>query len=125
MGQQSPSPRRLSSTEDPFTETDWTDLTGDDVTAYVKSKTFAERAAWDFLASADGRGLDPVGIFGLVLSARNARLTTEPGSGSVDDREDLRQQDQQADDAVDDPVVDEHGDELTNSRARPEVGGRS
>lgn len=42
----------------PFTETDWTDLTGDDVTAYVKSKTLAER-----------RGLD--------LSVVNPELTTQ------------------------------------------------
>lgn len=40
-------------------------------TAYVKSKTLAERAAWDFVA-AEGRGLElvvinPVGIFGPVL----------------------------------------------------------
>jgi dihydroflavonol-4-reductase len=62
------------STEGPFTESDWTALTGDDVTAYVKSKTLAERVAWDFVASDEGRGLalsvvNPVGIFGPVLSA--------------------------------------------------------
>ncbi|HEY4453112.1 MAG TPA: aldehyde reductase [Pseudonocardiaceae bacterium] len=58
----------------PFTEADWTDLAGDDVTAYIKSKTLAERAAWDFVASDEGRGLElsvvnPVGIFGPVLGA--------------------------------------------------------
>src|SRR5271163_4676394 len=30
----------------PYDETDWTDPTGD-VTPYVKSKTLAERSAWD------------------------------------------------------------------------------
>ncbi len=54
-----------------FTEEDWTDPNGDDVRAYVKSKTLAERAAWDFVA-AEGGGLElsvvnPVGVFGPVL----------------------------------------------------------
>jgi len=55
----------------PFNETDWTDVDGDDVRAYVKSKTLAERAAWDFIAG-EGRSLElsvvnPVGVFGPVL----------------------------------------------------------
>jgi nucleoside-diphosphate-sugar epimerase len=55
----------------PFNETDWTDLNGGDVSAYVKSKTLAERAAWDFIAK-EGGGLElavvnPVGVFGPVL----------------------------------------------------------
>ena len=55
----------------PFTEEDWTDPDGEDVGAYPKSKTLAERAAWDFVA-AEGRGLElavvnPVGVFGPVL----------------------------------------------------------
>jgi nucleoside-diphosphate-sugar epimerase len=54
----------------PFNETDWTDLSGD-VPAYQKSKTLAERAAWDFIAR-EGRSLElsvvnPVGVFGPVL----------------------------------------------------------
>lgn len=54
----------------PFTEDDWTDPNAE-VTAYVKSKTLAERAAWDFIAE-EGGGLElavvnPVGIFGPVL----------------------------------------------------------
>jgi nucleoside-diphosphate-sugar epimerase len=57
-------------TDRPFDEQSWTDPTGD-VGAYVKSKTLAERAAWDFIAS-EGRGLElsvvnPVGVFGPVL----------------------------------------------------------
>src|SRR5579871_2618754 len=55
----------------PFTEDDWTDPNGPDVSAYVKSKTLAERAAWDFIASQGGRlelsVVNPVGIFGPVL----------------------------------------------------------
>ena len=55
----------------PFDETNWTDPNGDDVRPYVKSKTLAERAAWDFIAN-EGRHLElsvinPVGVFGPVL----------------------------------------------------------
>jgi nucleoside-diphosphate-sugar epimerase len=55
----------------PFSETDWTDPSGNDVTAYVKSKTLAERAAWDFIAK-EGDGLElsvvnPVAVLGPVL----------------------------------------------------------
>ncbi len=57
--------------EAPFTEADWTDPNGKDVTAYAKSKTLAERAAWDFIAK-EGGGLElavvnPVGVFGPLL----------------------------------------------------------
>ncbi len=55
----------------PFDETNWTDPTADDARAYVKSKTLAERAAWDFIA-AEGGALElsvvnPVGVLGPVL----------------------------------------------------------
>ncbi len=55
----------------PFDETSWTDPSGDDVRPYVKSKTLAERAAWDFMAR-QGEKLElsvvnPVGVFGPVL----------------------------------------------------------
>jgi nucleoside-diphosphate-sugar epimerase len=55
----------------PFDETSWTDPNGDDVLPYVKSKTLAERAAWDFIAK-EGGGLElsvvnPVAVFGPVL----------------------------------------------------------
>lgn len=57
----------------PFTEADWTDLTGPGVAAYPKSKTIAERAAWDFISREGGKleltVVNPVGIFGPVLSA--------------------------------------------------------
>src|ERR1700723_3120454 len=57
----------------PFDETSWTDLNGDDVHPYVKSKTLAERAAWDFIAR-EGGGLElsvvnPVAVFGPALGA--------------------------------------------------------
>lgn len=40
----------------PFVETDWSDLNGN-VAPYQKSKTLAERASWDFIAS-EGSGLE-------------------------------------------------------------------
>lgn len=58
---------------EPFDETSWTDLNGEGLTAYVKSKTLAERAAWELIAK-EGGGLElavvnPVGVFGPVLGA--------------------------------------------------------
>lgn len=55
-----------------YTEADWTDPDTPGLTAYAKSKTLAERAAWDFIAK-EGGGLElavvnPVGVFGPVLS---------------------------------------------------------
>ena len=52
-------------------ERDWTDSDGADVQPYMKSKTLAERAAWDFIAR-EGSGMElatvnPVGVFGPVL----------------------------------------------------------
>ena len=38
----------------PFDETDWTNLDAADALPYVKSKTLAERAAWDFIAREGG-----------------------------------------------------------------------
>ena len=56
--------------EMPFTEEDWTNVNAP-LPAYIKSKTIAERAAWDFIRS-EGKGLElsvinPTGIFGPVL----------------------------------------------------------
>lgn len=60
-------------TDRPFNEGDWTDPNGDDVRAYTKSKTLAERAAWDFIAREGGAlelaVVNPVGVFGPVLGA--------------------------------------------------------
>lgn len=59
----------------PYDETMWTptDGSGVHVRPYHKSKTLAERAAWDFVGG-EGRGLElsvvnPVGIFGPVLGS--------------------------------------------------------
>jgi len=54
----------------PFNETDWSNLTGN-VAPYQKSKTIAERAAWDFIAR-EGHGLElsainPVAVLGPAL----------------------------------------------------------
>jgi dihydroflavonol-4-reductase len=55
----------------PFTEKNWTDPDGPDVQPYAKSKTLAERAAWDFIAKEGGAlelaVVNPVGVFGPVL----------------------------------------------------------
>jgi nucleoside-diphosphate-sugar epimerase len=55
----------------PFNETNWTDPHGADVRPYTKSKTLAERAAWDFIANEGGElelaVVNPVGVFGPVL----------------------------------------------------------
>src|SRR5579872_458284 len=41
----------------PFTEADWTDVNGEGLTPYTKSKTIAERSAWDYIAK-EGAGLE-------------------------------------------------------------------
>jgi nucleoside-diphosphate-sugar epimerase len=55
----------------PFNETNWSNTTGNDVTAYVKSKTLAEREAWNFIAREGGdlelSVVNPVAVFGPVL----------------------------------------------------------
>ncbi|MDT8757484.1 aldehyde reductase [Sphingomonas psychrotolerans] len=58
--------------EAPYTEADWTNPEGPAVQPYMKSKTLAERAAWDFIAR-EGNGMElavvnPVGIFGPALN---------------------------------------------------------
>jgi nucleoside-diphosphate-sugar epimerase len=54
----------------PFDEHDWTELDAP-LPAYVKSKTLAERAAWDFIAREGGSlklaVINPVAVFGPVL----------------------------------------------------------
>lgn len=56
---------------EPFDETVWSNLERPDVQAYPKSKTLAERAAWDFVAR-EGNGLElavvnPTAVFGPAL----------------------------------------------------------
>ncbi len=57
----------------PFNETNWTNPEASGVTAYTKSKTLAERAAWDFIAKEGGNlelsVVNPVGVLGPVLGA--------------------------------------------------------
>ncbi len=55
----------------PLSETNWTDPGKNHITAYVKSKTLAEKAAWDFMAK-DGGSMElsvvnPVGVLGPVI----------------------------------------------------------
>lgn len=58
---------------EPFDESSWT-IVDDSLTSYVKSKALAERAAWDFMEREGGAlemsVINPVGIFGPVLSAQ-------------------------------------------------------
>ena len=56
-----------------FDERDWTDPDEPGLSAYVRSKTLAERAAWDYVRG-EGEGLElsvinPVGVLGPVLGA--------------------------------------------------------
>jgi len=57
----------------PYDETDWTDPNAEGLAAYPKSKTIAERAAWDFMAKEGGKMelsvVNPVAVFGPVLAA--------------------------------------------------------
>jgi dihydroflavonol-4-reductase len=56
----------------PYDETSWTDTTAA-LSAYTRSKTLAERAAWDFMTAEGGRlelaVVNPVAVLGPVLGA--------------------------------------------------------
>ena len=60
--------------KEPFTEKDWTDINGH-VPPYPKSKTVAERAAWDWIEEMDSKSeshpelavVNPVAVFGPLL----------------------------------------------------------
>ena len=77
-------------TDRPFSEETWTDPNGVGVGAYVKSKTLAERAAWDFVGR-EGGGLElsvvnPVGVFGPVLGpdySTSIQIVTRLMNGAV------------------------------------------
>ena len=63
----------------PFDESDWTDVSGGGVTAYAKSKTLAERAAWDYVAKEGGLELavvNPVMVFGPLLAPEATTSTS-------------------------------------------------
>lgn len=55
----------------PFDEASWTNIDAPGVSAYAKSKTLAERAAWDFIKREGGNlelsVVNPVGIFGPIF----------------------------------------------------------
>lgn len=55
----------------PFDETSWSNLDSPGISAYAKSKTLAERAAWEFLRREGGpmelTVINPVGVFGPVF----------------------------------------------------------
>lgn len=55
-----------------FTEKDWTNINGPYADAYTKSKTIAERSAWEFVRENDGPELaviNPGGVLGPLLNA--------------------------------------------------------
>jgi len=57
----------------PYTESDWTDGNNPALSAYIRSKTLAERAAWDWQKTNAGAMeltvVNPVGIFGPALGS--------------------------------------------------------
>ncbi|HET8778571.1 MAG TPA: NAD-dependent epimerase/dehydratase family protein, partial [Agromyces sp.] len=74
----------------PFTEEDWTHPDDPQLTAYVRSKSIAERAAWDFIEREGGdlelTTVNPVVVFGPALGAdlsTSVALLRELLNGSV------------------------------------------
>lgn len=59
------------SRNEPFTEADWTDPAHSDTSAYIRSKTLAEKAAWAFMAEEGGAleltAINPGAVLGPVL----------------------------------------------------------
>jgi len=64
---------------EPFDESSWSNPDGGDMSAYVKSKLIAERAAWSFMEKEGGRlelaVVNPAGIFGPVLGPDSSSST--------------------------------------------------
>jgi len=81
---------RSKATKEVFSELNWTDPDTKNISAYVKSKTLAEKAAWNFIAT-EGRNLElsvvnPVGIFGPLLGpdfASSVRIVKLLLDGSI------------------------------------------
>jgi len=76
-------------TERSFTEEDWSEL-DDSASPYARSKTLAERAAWDFVASEGGAlelaVVNPVGVLGPVLGpdlSSSIRLVKQALDGAM------------------------------------------
>ena len=74
----------------PYTEEDWSKVDGPGVGAYEKSKTLAERAAWDFIQKEGGdlemAVVNPVAVMGPVLgpdTSTSIELVTRLMNGSV------------------------------------------
>lgn len=74
----------------PFDETDWTNLDGRDVNAYIESKTRAERRAWEIMEAAGRRAdlatVNPSGILGPLLDddpGTSAALISRMLNGSI------------------------------------------
>jgi dihydroflavonol-4-reductase len=63
-----------------LTEADWTDPDGADVLPYARSKTLAERAAWDFVAR-EGGGLELAAVNPVVILGP---VTAVPTSASIE-----------------------------------------
>lgn len=63
-----------SSTVNLYSEKNWTELNNKPVSAYVKSKTLAEQAAWEFIKKEGGElelsVINPVAVFGPLLGPR-------------------------------------------------------
>ena len=79
----------LPASSEPFTEANWTNLNGN-VSPYVKSKTLAERAAWDFINKEGGAlelaVINPVGVLGPLLGpdySSSIQLMQRLLSGSI------------------------------------------
>jgi nucleoside-diphosphate-sugar epimerase len=65
---------------EPSTEAAWTDVDSPDTNAYSKSKTLAEKAAWDFIEAEGGAMelavVNPVTVFGPYLGQFSGDITT-------------------------------------------------
>lgn len=73
-------PKERSQSDVPYTEKDWSNLESGNVPPYNKSKTLAERAAWDFMKKLESQGnsklelavINPTAILGPALGKDDA-----------------------------------------------------